>query len=152
MAHRTRWLVVAAVGVAVLVAFFVWRAGRDGRDADLESQEFRIGSVKVDSPALAVSDAMVRGTVYPEYTDWSCVLECLEPEGCYAEVQLTITYRSGADELEVKLGGRLGAAMGETMRLARAQRPPTAVDEIERVRLEVATTYRRGGERPTPRI
>jgi hypothetical protein len=152
VANRTRWLVVAAVGVAVLVALFVWRAGRDDRDADVESQEFRVGSVAVDSPALAVSDALVRGTVYPEYTDWSCVLECREPQGCYAEVQLTITYLSGGDELEVKLGGRLDAAMGETMRLARAQRPPTAVDEIERVTLEVATTYRPGGEQPTPRI
>ena len=152
MASRPRWLVVAAVGVAILVALLVWRAGRDGRGADDDPQTFGVGSVAVVSPELAVSDALVRGTVYPEYTDWSCVLECREPEGCHAEVQLTITYRSGGDELELKLGGRLDAAMGESMRLGRAQRPPTSVDEVERVELDVATTHRPGGARPTPRI
>jgi len=150
--RRTGWLAVAAVGIAVLVALLVWRVGRDGRDADDAPQTFDVGSVSVASPKLAVSDALVRGTVYPEYTDWSCVLECREPEGCYAEVQLTITYRSGGDELKTQLGGRVDAAMGESMRLGRAQRPPTGVDKIERVTLEVATTYRPGGARPTPRI
>ena len=152
MAGRARWLAVAAVGIAVLAAILVWRAGRDGRDADDDPQTFDVGSVTVASPELAVGDALVRGTVYPEYTDWSCVFECREPEGCHAEVQLTVTYRSGGDELEVKFGGRLDAAMGEPMRLGRSQRPPTGVDEIERVTLEVATTYRPGGARPTPRI
>jgi len=152
VAGRARWLAVAAVGIAVLAAILVWRVGRDGRGADDHPQAFDVGSVKVFSPDLAVGDALVRGTVYPEYADWSCVFECREPEGCHAEVQLTVTYRSGGDVLEVKLGGRLDAAMGETMRLGRAQRPPTGVDEIERVELEVATTYRPGGARPTPRI
>ncbi len=152
MAHRARWLAIAAVGIAIVVALLVWRAGRDGRGAGGESPSFDIGSVPVTSPELAVSDALVRGTVYPEYTDWSCVLECREPEGCHVEVMMTIVYRSGADELRVKLGGRFDAAMGEGMRLARAQRPPTSVDEIERVELEVAGTYRPGAARPTPRI
>jgi len=152
VARRASWLAVAAVGVAVLVAFFVWRAGRDGRGPDDAPEAFNAGSVPVTSPELAVSDALVRGTVYPEYTDWSCVLECREPEGCHAEVQLTIMYRSGGDELKVKLGGRFDAAMGENMRLGRAQRPPTVVDQIGRVMLEVATTHRPGGARPTPMI
>lgn len=152
MASRTRWLAVAAVGVAVLVALLIWRGCRDGRMAADAPQDFGVGSVPVTSPDLAVSDALVRGTVHPDYTDWSCVLECREPEGCHAEVQLTITYLSGGDEHDVKLGGRLDAAMGETVRLGRAQRPPTAVDEVKLVILEVATTYRPGGPRPTPRI
>ena len=152
MASRTRWLAVAAVGVAVLVALLIWRGCRDGRMAADAPQDFGAGGVPVTSPDLAVSDALVRGTVHPDYTDWSCILECREPEGCHAEVQLTITYLSGGDELDVKLGGRLDAAMGETVRLGRAQRPPTAVDEVKLVTLEVATTYRPGGPRPTPRI
>ena len=152
MASRTRWLAVAAVGVAVLVALLVWRGCRDGRMAADAPQTFGVGSVPVVSPELAVSDALVRGTVHPDYTDWSCILECREPDGCHAEVQLTIAYMSQGTEVFVKFGGRLDAAMGETMRLGRAQRPPTGVDEVNLVTLEVATTYRPGGQRPTPRI
>jgi hypothetical protein len=152
VANRTRWLALAAVGVAVVVALLVWWVGRDGRGAGRDSQTFDVGSVPVSSPELAVSDALVRGSVYPEYTDWSCVLQCLEPEGCHAEVLATITYVSGEDQLEVKLGGRLDAAKGENMRLGRAQRPPASVDQIERVELEVAGTFRSGDARPTPRI
>jgi hypothetical protein len=152
VANRTRWLAVAAVGVVIVVGFLIWRAGRDGRGAGGDSQSFDVGTVPIASPELAVSDALIRGTVHPEYTAWSCVFECREPEGCHAEVLMTITYRSGGDELKVKLGGRLDAAAGEKMRLGRAQRPPTTVDEIERVELEVAGTFRPGNARPTPRI
>jgi hypothetical protein len=152
VASRTRWLAVAAVGVAVLVALFVWRGCRDGQMEADAPQIFGAGSVPVVSPELAVSDALVRGTVHPDYTDWSCILECREPDGCHAEVQLTIAYLSQGSEVFVKLGGRLDAAMGETMRLGRAQRPPTGVDEVTNVTLEVTTTYRPGGPRPTPRI
>ena len=112
MANRARWLAIAAVGIAVVVALLVWRAGRDGRSVGGDSRSFDIDGVTVSSPDLAVGDALVRGTVYPEYTDWSCVLECREPEGCYAEVLLTITYRSDREELKVKLGGRFEAATG----------------------------------------
>jgi hypothetical protein len=150
--NRARWLAIAAVGIAIVVALLVWRVSRDGRGAGGDERSFDVGSVPVASSELAVSDALVRGTVYPEYTDWSCIFECREPEGCHAEVLMTITYRSGSDELTVKLGGRVDAAMGEGIRLARAQRPPTSVDKIERVELEVAGTFRPGGARPTPRI
>jgi len=145
-------LAVAAVGVAVLVALLVWRAGRDDRTVDDAPQTFDSGGVSVVSPELAVGDAQVRGTVYSDYTDWSCIFECSEPEGCQAEVQLTITYLSQGTELFVKIGGRLDAAMGESVRLGRAQRPPTRVDKVKLVTLEVMATHRPGGPRPTPRI
>ena len=152
MASHLRWLVVAAVGVAILVALLVWQAGRDGRSTGDSPQIFGEEGVPVVSPELAVSDALVRGTVFPEYTDWSCVFECREADGCHADVQLTVTYVSGEDELDLKIGGRLDAAMGETMRLGRAQRPPTSVDDVIKVTLEVASTHSPDGARPTPRI
>jgi len=152
VANRATWLAVAVVGIAVLVALLVWRAGRDGGSTDEAPRNFGEEGVPVVSPELAVSDALVRGTVFPEYTAWSCILECSEAEGCHAEVELTITYLSGGDELEVKIGGRLEAAMGEAMRLGRAQRPPTGVDKVKSVTVDVVSTHRPGGARPTPRI
>jgi tetratricopeptide (TPR) repeat protein len=57
-----------------VVAILVLRAGREGRMADDDPQSFGIDSVTVASPELAVSDALVRGTVHPDYTDGHATL------------------------------------------------------------------------------
>ena len=70
MPTRVRWMaVVAVVVVTILVAVFLWRGFRPA-PAPPEIPSFTQNKVTVTSPDLAVSEALVRGTVHPGYTGW----------------------------------------------------------------------------------
>ena len=149
MPTRARWMaVVAAVVVTILVAVFLWR-GSQPAPAPPEIPSFSGDEVTAISPDLAVSEALVRGTVHPGYTDWVCLLECLEPEGCRADLRVVIDYRSHGEAQRLMIDGRVDADMGETMRIGRVQRPPVEVDGIDKVTIEVRKSYREGGPEPT---
>jgi len=121
MSTRVRWMaVVAVVVVTILVAVFLWRGFRPA-PAPPEIPSFTQDNVTVTSPDLAVSEALVRGTVHPGYTGWVCLLECLEPEGCRTD-----------------------------LRIGRVQRSPVEVEGIDKVTIEVRKSYREGGPEPTP--
>ena len=92
----------------------------------------------------------VRWTRHPDYTDWACLIECRESDGCHAEVQLVVDYISTGVSQRLTLGGRIDAAHGETVRIGRAQRPSIPVDRVERVTVEVLAAYRAGAPTPTP--
>jgi len=149
--HRRTWLVAATVLIAVAAILLYWRGCRPAPPEPTDIvRDFFVEGVTVGSPDLAVGPAMVRGTVHPGYTDWACLFECREPDGCRAEVQMVITYLSQGEAERLILGGTLQAAPGETMRIARVQRPPTAVDEVESVALEVIATLDPNAPAPTP--
>ena len=142
------WLAVS-VAVAVLAAcVLMWRgcvpADRFDRGAS------SVDGVELASPDLEVELLSARGTVHPGYTEWACVFECREQAGCHADVELEVTYLSAGAERVIRMAGRLDAARGETMRIGRAQRPPSPVDRVEKVHLRVAAIFVPGGPRPTP--
>jgi hypothetical protein len=150
MPTRARWMaVVAVVVVTILVAVFLWRGFRPA-PAPPEIPSFTQDNVTVTSPDLAVSEALVRGTVHPGYTGWVCLLECLEPEGCRTDLRVVIDYRSHGEAQRLMIDGRVDADMGETMRIGRVQRSPVEVDGIDKVTVEIRRSYREGGPEPTP--
>jgi len=149
MPTRARWMaVVAVVVVTILVAVFLWRGSRPA-PALPEIPSFTGEKVVATSPDLAVSEALVRGTVHPGYTDWVCLLECLEPEGCRADLRVVIDYRSRGEAQRLMIDGRVDADMGETMRIGRVSRPPVEVDGIDKITVEVRRSYREGVPEPT---
>ena len=150
MPTRARWMaLVAAVVVTIVIAVFLWR-GFQSAPVPPEIPSFTQEEVAAISPDLAVSEVLVRGTVHPGYTDWACLLECLEPEGCRADLRVVIDYRSHGEAQRLMIDGRVDADVGETMRIGRVQRPPVEVDGIDKVTIEVRKSYREGAPEPTP--
>jgi len=151
MPTRVRWMaVLAVVVVTILVAVLLWRGFRPA-PAPPEIPNFSQDKVTAASPDLAVSEALVRGTVHPGYTGWVCLLECLEPEGCRADLRVVIDYRSRGEAQRLMIDGRVDVDMGETMRIGRVQRPPVEVDGVDKVTVEVRRSNRGSGPEPTVR-
>ena len=156
MAENSRTIVVAAVVAAVIVVvvgLWLWR-GDDAPTAPAGPQpvatpeDFRVEETRLVSPDLKVELIEVFGTVREDYTDWACILECRSSDGCHADVELVAEYRSSGVKKLLVLGGRLDADAGQIMRIGRAQRPPVAVDSIERITLTVIQP--RSGDSPRP--
>ena len=100
-----------------------------------------VEEVAVESPDLDVELRAMRGTVNPGFTDWMCLLECRQRDGCRADVQVKVAYRSLGEARQLIIGGRLDGVGGEIMRLGRVQRPPVEVDGIDRVTINVLRVY-----------
>jgi hypothetical protein len=149
MSGRAVWL---AAGVAVCLALvFGWFLLRsDEPPPPSIPGDFAFDKVKLTSPDLQVALEAVRGTIRGSYTDWSCILICREPEGCHADVRLRVDYRSSGEDQSMTLAGRLDGEPDEAMRIGRVQRPPTPVDSVDRVSIEVVDTYHPGDPTPTP--
>ncbi len=151
MVGRFRWILLAVVVMALVAAAVVWRGRRLAPLADPGSDgTFTVSDVPVESPELSIDVGTVKWTHHPDYTDWSCLIECRESGGCHAEVQLVVDYISNGRKERLTLGGRLDAAQGETVRIGRAQRPSVTVDRVERVSVEVLAAFRPGAPTPTP--
>jgi hypothetical protein len=138
--------VLLLVAVAAAVGLYLWR-GRNQAPPLPEPQQINVPDsipveeVAVESPDLDVELRAMRPTVKSGYTDWMCLLECREREGCRADVQIKVEYRSLGEPRQLILGGRLGGEGGEIMRLGRVQRPPVEVDGIDRVTINVLRVY-----------
>jgi hypothetical protein len=149
MAGYSRILAVAVLLIVAVVAavglYLLW--GRNQPPPLPERQQVNVpdaipvDEVTVESPDLDVELRAMRGIVKPGYTDWMCLLECREREGCRADVQITVEYRSLGKPRQLTLGGRLAGEGGEIMRLGRVQRPPVEVDGIDRVTINVLKVY-----------
>jgi hypothetical protein len=151
MPTRARWMaVLAVVVVTILVAVFLWRGFRPA-PAPPEIPNFTQDKVTATSPELAVSEALVRGIVHPGYIDWVCLIECLEPEGCRADLRVVVDFRSHGKPQRLMIDGRVDADMGETMRIGRVQRPPVEVDGVDKVTVEVRRSNRGSSPEPTVR-
>jgi len=155
--QASRPLVVAAtlaVAIIVVVGLWLWRSDSApsvpaGPQSVVVPENFRFEKARLVSPDLRVELTEVFGTVHDEYVDWACILECRNPDGCHADVQLVVDYRSSGEKKKLILGGRLDADSGQIMRIGRAQRPPAAVDSIDRVTLTVIDARRSDSPRPT---
>ncbi len=151
MSSRNRWIAVAVVAVLAAVAV-AWWFGRRPAPVVVPGPEgtHTVSDVPVQSSELRIGVDTVRWTHHPGYTDWACMLECRENDGCRAEVQLVVNYISRGEERRLTVGGRIDAEFGEIVRIGRAERPPVAVDRLEGVTVEVIAAYRQGAPTPTP--
>ena len=151
MFRRYRWLLLAVIVVAV-VAVLVVRRGRrlEPRAEPATQTTFTVSDVPVDSPQLKINVGTVRWTYHPDYTDWACLVECRESDGCHAEVQLVLEYVASGKQQRLTLSDRLDVGYGETVRIGGAQRSVVVVDRVERVTVEVLAAFRRGAPTPTP--
>jgi hypothetical protein len=149
MTGSSRVLVVVVlliVAVVAAVGLYFWRARNEPPPLPEPTQvhvpdAIPVEDVTVESPDLDVELRAVRPTVNPGFTDWMCLLECREREGCRADVEVKIEYRSLGEPRQLTIGGRLGGEGGEIMRLGRVQRPPVEVDGIDRVTINVLRVY-----------
>jgi hypothetical protein len=158
MTGKSRLPAVAAIliiTVAAAVALYLW-LGREERAPLPEPQKVNVPDsipvekVAVQSPDLDVELRAMRGTVKTGYTDWMCLLECRERDGCRADVEVKVEYRSLGQPRQLTLGGHLEGKPGQIMRLGRAQRPPIEVDGIDRVTINVLRVY--AADEPVERI
>ena len=149
MTGNSRVLVVAVlliVAVVAAVGLYLWR-GRDVPPPLPEPTQVHVPDaipvedVAVESPDLELELRAMRGTVNPTFTDWMCLLECREREGCRADVEVKVEYRSLGETRQLTIGGRLFGEGGDIMRLGRVQRPPVEVDGIDRVTINVLRVY-----------
>jgi len=149
MTGNSRVLVVAVLLIVAFVAavgLYIWRGRNEPPPLPEPTQvhvpdSIPVEGVAVESPDLDVELRAMRGTVNPGFTDWMCLLECREREGCRADVQVKVEYRSLGEPRQLIIGGRLGGEGGEIMRLGRVQRPPVEVDGIDRVTINVLRVY-----------
>lgn len=144
---RRALLIGGALLLAALVALLLWR-GRSVAPSPQIPSGFEHERVAVQSPDLGLDVVRVRGEHGNRATDWICELRCREPDGCHAELRITVHYRSGADDRTISFVGVIAAAAGEQAVFGGVQRPPEMVDDVERV--EVRVQQRLDPERPTP--
>lgn len=146
---------MSAAAIVIVAGLWMWRSRSappvppEGPQVAAVPENFRFERVSLVSSDLEVGLVEIRGTVHPEYTDWACILDCRESDGCHAEVQLTIAYESAGAMRKLVLGGRLDADSGQMMRIGRTQRPPVAVETIDRVKMTVTESRRSDSPRPT---
>jgi len=152
MARRTLTvLVVAALVVVASALVIMWQRRPDTpRPAEGSAETYAVTDVPVRSPDVRISVGTVKWTHHPNYTDWSCLIECREAGGCHAEIQLIIEYVASGVAKRLTLGGRLDAARGETVRIGRVERPGEKVDRVDQVSVEVVEAFQSGAPPPTP--
>ena len=154
MLGRYRWLLLAVIVVGLVVAgVVVWRGHEreeEFRPAPISKEAFTADDVPVTSPDINVGVGVVRWKHHPGYTDWACLIECRESDGCRAEIQLVVDYVSSGESKRLTLGGRLDSTYGETVRIGRAQRPAVVVDRVDQVTVDVLAAYHPGVPKPTP--
>ncbi len=132
--------------VVVLAALF-WRGCRPA--PDVAPGDFLDDTVKLESPELDLELVAVRGTAKPASTDWICQFRCLEKQGCRADVRVVIHYRSQGERRALKLAGRFNGGKGDILWVGRAQRPPEAVERIDKVVVDVVAPFDPAAPIPT---
>jgi hypothetical protein len=148
-----RILLAAAVVAAVVLAVWLMRGcgapPTSEHEPEATTQAIRTDDIAVVSRDLAVRLVEMRATLHPDYTDWSCVLECREGDGCRADIRMIVDYHSSGEKEKIFLSGRLDAGKGETMRVGRVQRPATEVESIDRAMITVTARHDSNQPRPT---
>jgi hypothetical protein len=151
----SRGLLILLVVVVVLAAAVWWwtRPRPEPPSRQPTRQEpirFHHTEVAVRSPDLSVGDAEIHGAIHPDYTSWQVSMPCDEPEGCAGEFAVEVRYDAGAGSGRLVLLGRGDVPSGGRLRFEGLQDPPTAVDGVDRVTLEVRSRGRAGAEVEIP--
>ncbi len=131
------------IAVAVALAAVVWLVSRPEHEPSRlipevdEPVRFRFADVAVASPGLAVGGAEIRGAIRPTYSSWLVVLTCAEPDGCAGEFAIEVSYHTGEASRKLGIVQHCDVANGGELRFEGIQDPPTPIDRIERLTLEV---------------
>jgi hypothetical protein len=142
---------LAVVVLVALVAALLYKCGAGTPTAESPAS-FSFENLSASSPGLPVAVDVVRGTLRDGYLDWACLLRCRRPEGCHADLRLTVRYRSGGDEAEIVFHGTMDVAEGSRARFGGVQRPARRVEGITGVEVEVLRTFEPGDPVPTPEL
>ena len=134
-------LIVVAVVVALAAA--VWLVNRPKHEPSRlvpendEPVRFRFADISITSPDLEVVEPEVRGSTRSTYSSWIVVLNCAEPEGCAGEFAVEVRYHTGEESRRLVIVSRGEVPNGGEIRFEGLQDPPTPVDRIEGLTLEV---------------
>jgi hypothetical protein len=141
---------LAVVAAAALMAALLSCGDRTPADEDAGS--FSFDDLTTASPELPVAVDSVRGTVRDDYTDWVCLLRCRRPDGCHADLRLTVRYQGPEGADEIVFHGTMDVAEGSRARFGGVQRPARRVDRITGVEVQVLRTFEPGDPVPTPEL
>jgi len=134
-------LIVVAVAVALAAA--VWLVNRPKHEPsrlipeDGEPVRFRFADVSITSPDLEVVEPEVIGSTLSTHSSWVVVLKCAEPEGCAGEFAVEVKYHTGDESRRLRIVNRCDVPNGGELRFEGLQDPPTPIDRIEGLTLEV---------------
>jgi len=134
-------LIVIAVVVALAAA--LWLVNRPKHQPSRlipendEPVRFRFNDVSISSPDLEVVEPEVRGSTRSTYSSWLVVLNCAEPEGCAGKFAIEVRYHTGDESRRLVIVNRCDVPNGGELRFEGLQDPPTPVDRIEGLTLEV---------------
>lgn len=142
---------LAVAAVVLVVAVTLWKCGGSRPTAE-PAESFSFDAVSTSSSDISVVTDTVRGTSRDGYMDWACLVKCREPEGCHADLRLTIRYDSGGADEEIIFHGTIDVPVGARARFGGVQRPALRVDRIDDVQVEVLRTFRPGDPVPTPEL
>jgi hypothetical protein len=138
--------------VAVAAGVVSLSSCRGRAPATEAAASFSVDEVPTESPGLAVTVTNVRGQLHEGYMDWACLVRCNDPDGCSADLHLTVHYTSAGSPATIDFAGPIDVPMGARARLGGVQRPPRAVDGVDRVVIEAKPRRGPGEPAPTPRI
>lgn len=141
---------LAVIAASLLLGVLLHCGG--GAPADESATSFSFDDVTVSSPELPVAVDSVRGTVRDGYIDWSCLLRCRRPEGCHADLRLTVRYLGPGGADEIVFHGSMDVAEGSRARFGGVQRPARRVDGITGVEVQVLRAFAPGDPVPTPEL
>jgi len=144
----TRRLLWIAVCVVIAGAVAGWWMLRRSAPDQAPPTGFDSAGVTVHSPQLRLEVTDVQGVVQGDLMRWSCDLLCREPDGCRADIVIKIFYRSGGNPRRFAFDGTIDASSGDSSSFGGVQRPPAAVDAVERVEISVRRFFT--PEEPTP--
>ena len=134
-------LIVIAVVIALAAA--LWLVNRPKYapsrliPEDDEPVRFRFNDVSINSPDLEVTEPEVRGSTRSTYSSWLVILNCAEPEGCAGKYSLEVSYHTGGESQRVVIVNRFDVPNGGELRFEGLQDPPSLVDRIDGLTLEV---------------
>jgi hypothetical protein len=134
-------LIVIAVVVALAAA--LWLVNRPKHEPsrlipeDGEPVRFRFNDVAITSPDLEVVEPEVVGSTRSTQTSWLVVLKCAEPEGCAGEFAVEVRYQTGGESRRIAIVNRCDVPNGGELRFEGLQDPPTPIDRIEGLTLQV---------------
>ena len=143
-----------AVGLLVLIVILavvmLWRCGRPGRSRPRVAA-FSYTAVALESPDLGLELTEVRGDPIEGSLDWRCVFTCQEPDGCHADVVVSVHFQSGDDARQIQFADTIHVPTGTRFRVG-GLKPPTPIKSIDHVEVRVERRFRPGDPLPTPEL
>lgn len=148
MTGRLRPLLAIMAALALAYVSLSACRGRSG-GGDVPAS-FSVENVATESPALAVEVTAVRGELHEGYVEWACLIRCEDPDGCSAQLRVTVHYTSAGKHEQITFSGPMDVPLGARARVGGVQRPPRPVDSVDRVEVKVERTITPGEPVPTP--